>query len=399
MVRDYALAASGLLVREDRRPERQAVPARGRLGGGGHAREQHALLPRATAARAFTAAACTLSGSGAHRRPRWRSSTPPRGKSAPSAASEPNTPLQALVTLNDPQFVEAARSLAQAAIREGGPTAESRLDFARAAAAGPPACARRRAARPWPRSTRCCGITTPAPTRPTQLLAVGESKADPDARCAAAGGVDHAHQRVDESGRGVEQVNVRSRIADHETHGISRRGAQFLNTRRGTLGCAAATFAVARRSCRWARPGQPSRLAASAPISPARPSTSSTCTWSAGPSQIDLYDYKPKMDEWYDKDLPDSIRRGQRLTTMTTGQIAVSRSRRRSSSSPSTASAACGSASCCPTRPRWSTTCASSAPCTPTPSTTSRRSPSCRPATRSPAGPAWAPGCRTAWAR
>ena len=39
-----------------------------------------------------------------------------------------------------------------------------------------------------------------------------------------------------------------------------------------------------------------------------------------GPSQMDLYDYKPKMDEWYDKDLPDSIRMGQRLTTMTSGQ-------------------------------------------------------------------------------
>ena len=25
-----------------------------------------------------------------------------------------------------------------------------------------------------------------------------------------------------------------------------------------------------------------------------------------GPQQMDLFDYKPKMDEWYDKDLPDS---------------------------------------------------------------------------------------------
>ena len=32
------------------------------------------------------------------------------------------------------------------------------------------------------------------------------------------------------------------------------------------------------------------------------------------------YDYKPKMKEWYDKDLPESIRQGQRLTTMTSGQ-------------------------------------------------------------------------------
>ena len=39
-----------------------------------------------------------------------------------------------------------------------------------------------------------------------------------------------------------------------------------------------------------------------------------------GPSQMDLYDYKPEMAEWYDKDLPDSVRMGQRLTTMTSGQ-------------------------------------------------------------------------------
>jgi Protein of unknown function (DUF1501) len=39
-----------------------------------------------------------------------------------------------------------------------------------------------------------------------------------------------------------------------------------------------------------------------------------------GPPQMDMYDYKPTMDKWYDKDLPDSIRQGQRLTTMTSGQ-------------------------------------------------------------------------------
>jgi hypothetical protein len=39
-----------------------------------------------------------------------------------------------------------------------------------------------------------------------------------------------------------------------------------------------------------------------------------------GPSQHDLYDYKPQLADWYDKDLPDSIRNGQRLTTMTSGQ-------------------------------------------------------------------------------
>ncbi len=41
---------------------------------------------------------------------------------------------------------------------------------------------------------------------------------------------------------------------------------------------------------------------------------------SGAPSQIDMWDYKPAMGEWFDKDLPDSIRMGQRLTTMTSGQ-------------------------------------------------------------------------------
>jgi hypothetical protein len=39
-----------------------------------------------------------------------------------------------------------------------------------------------------------------------------------------------------------------------------------------------------------------------------------------GPPQMDLFDYKPVMNDWYDKDLPESIRKGQRLTTMTSGQ-------------------------------------------------------------------------------
>jgi len=38
------------------------------------------------------------------------------------------------------------------------------------------------------------------------------------------------------------------------------------------------------------------------------------------PSQIDLWDYKPGLRQRFDQDLPDSIRQGQRLTTMTSGQ-------------------------------------------------------------------------------
>ncbi len=38
------------------------------------------------------------------------------------------------------------------------------------------------------------------------------------------------------------------------------------------------------------------------------------------PAQMDLLDYKPLMNTMFDKDLPESIRMGQRLTTMTSGQ-------------------------------------------------------------------------------
>ncbi len=39
-----------------------------------------------------------------------------------------------------------------------------------------------------------------------------------------------------------------------------------------------------------------------------------------GPSQIDTWDYKPKLAEYFDKDIPPSIQGGQRLSTMTSGQ-------------------------------------------------------------------------------
>jgi hypothetical protein len=38
------------------------------------------------------------------------------------------------------------------------------------------------------------------------------------------------------------------------------------------------------------------------------------------PSQIDLLDYKPKLAELFDKDIPPSVRGNQRLTTMSSGQ-------------------------------------------------------------------------------
>ena len=41
---------------------------------------------------------------------------------------------------------------------------------------------------------------------------------------------------------------------------------------------------------------------------------------SGAPSQMDLFDYKPKLGDLFGVDLPASVRRGQRLTTMTSSQ-------------------------------------------------------------------------------
>ena len=82
------------------------------------------------------------------------------------------------MTLNDPQFVEAARVLAQTAIKEGGDKVEQKIDF----------IARRLLARsfkPEELSVVQAGLNEllaefkKKPKEATKLIAYGESKADP----------------------------------------------------------------------------------------------------------------------------------------------------------------------------------------------------------------------------
>ena len=69
----------------------------------------------------------------------WKRTCPPPGLNTFDAPerefclarrSRTNTPLQALVLLNDPTFLEAARRLAERTMQEGGATDESRMTFA-----------------------------------------------------------------------------------------------------------------------------------------------------------------------------------------------------------------------------------------------------------------------------
>ena len=43
-------------------------------------------------------------------------------------------------------------------------------------------------------------------------------------------------------------------------------------------------------------------------------------TQSGGPSQLELFDHKPGLMQWAGRELPESVRQGQRLTTMTANQ-------------------------------------------------------------------------------
>ena len=117
----------------------------------------------------------------------WKRSAPPAALDVFNAPTREtctirrertNTPLQALVTLNDPQFVEAARALAQRALKHGGQTAVERINF----------IANRLLARPFRPEEQVIVQTSLArlngnylshPDEAVQLLLVGELKADP----------------------------------------------------------------------------------------------------------------------------------------------------------------------------------------------------------------------------
>jgi len=128
MVRDYALAASGLLVRT--------------IGG--------ASVKPYQPERVWSTVAMPQSNTGRYQQDTgdklyrrslytfWKRSAPPPSMDIFNAPTREhstvrrertNTPLQALVTMNDTQFVEASRYLAQRAMREAGDNFDRRLDY------------------------------------------------------------------------------------------------------------------------------------------------------------------------------------------------------------------------------------------------------------------------------
>jgi hypothetical protein len=126
MLRDQALAVSGLLVEKQGGPSVKPPQPGGLWEAVGYVGSNTANF---TADRGVEKV---------HRRSVYtfwkRTAAPPQMAAfdAPSRESctvrreRTNTPLQALLLLNEPQYVEAARALAERALKEGGPTPEAK---------------------------------------------------------------------------------------------------------------------------------------------------------------------------------------------------------------------------------------------------------------------------------
>lgn len=177
MVRDYALASSGLLVPKIGGPSVKPYQPDGIW--------EAVAMPESD-----TKKYVRDTGEGLHRRSLytfWKRAAPPASMDVFNAPSREtctvrrertSTPLQALVTLNDPQFVEAARCLAERTLKDGGPQDGQRIDF----------MAERLIARPLKAKERAVVESSlkdllahyhATPQQAAALLKVGESKADP----------------------------------------------------------------------------------------------------------------------------------------------------------------------------------------------------------------------------
>jgi cytochrome c553 len=177
MIRDYALEASGLLVHKQGGPSVKPYQPEGVW-------EAVAMIGSNT--RDYR----KDSGENLYRRSMytfWKRAAPPASMDILNAPNREtctvrrertNTPLQALVTLNDPQFVEAARTLAEKALKEGGATQDAQIDF----------IAKRILARPLTSAeavivreslTELLAEYKAKPAEAKKVIAVGDSKADP----------------------------------------------------------------------------------------------------------------------------------------------------------------------------------------------------------------------------
>jgi Protein of unknown function (DUF1553)/Protein of unknown function (DUF1549)/Concanavalin A-like lectin/glucanases superfamily/Planctomycete cytochrome C len=128
MIRDYALASSGILVRKIGGPSVKPYMPDGVWEAVGMIGSNTRDYRRDTGEKLYRRSMYTF----------WKRAAPPASMDILNAPNREtcttrrdrtNTPLQALVTLNDVQFIEAARFLAQTALKDGGTTEANKIDF------------------------------------------------------------------------------------------------------------------------------------------------------------------------------------------------------------------------------------------------------------------------------
>ena len=103
---------------------------------------------------------------------------------------------------------------------------------------------------------------------------------------------------------------------------VNRRS--FLSNSAGGIGLAALAGLATGNTTRVAKGEQPTRLPTGGlselPHRVAKAKRVIYLFQSGAPSQMELFDYKPTLEKYRGEDLPDSIRNGQRLTGMSSGQ-------------------------------------------------------------------------------
>ncbi len=128
MIRDYALAASGLLVRKIGGPSVKPYQPQGVWNTVAMPSSNTHIYKQDSGVKLYRRSLYTF----------WKRAAPPASMDIFNAPTREhttvrrertNTPLQALVTMNDTQFVEASRYLAQKAMREAGDDFDRRLDY------------------------------------------------------------------------------------------------------------------------------------------------------------------------------------------------------------------------------------------------------------------------------
>ncbi len=337
MLRDTVLAASGLLVEKIGGPSVKPYQPVGVWENGGYPgsnttiyRQDHGEALHRRSLYTFWKRMATMPNMDAFDDPGHDASCTRRQRT--------NTPLQALVTMNDPQWLEAARCLAEQ-VMERDPTAGQRLDDIGRRLLAPPVAAAgegnplRRAGEVQrgllPRYRRGPRPHRGGRVRPQSRLARRRSRR-----------LDARRQHRLQPRRHPEQVNMPS-CSDHHGEGPTvydlpgvppalREEWRRLETRRHFLGRMGKTLGWAGLATLMgnkllagagAAPGglpSPEMLRVPNFIPKAK-----RCIYlfmAGGPPQMDLWDYKPGLPALYDRDLPDSVRGSQVLTGMTAGQ-------------------------------------------------------------------------------